>query len=62
MAFKRINDIVKGGPSIILLNHITKISNIYIYIYNLGWPFPLNAKECFKIIPLTLLYINCGFV
>ena len=33
MTFKRINDIVKGGPSIILLNHITKISNIYIYIY-----------------------------
>ena len=49
MTFKRINDIVKGGPSIILLNHITKISNIYIYIYIIwGGHFPSMPKNALK--------------
>ena len=75
MAFKRINDIVKGA-SVILLNQITKINtNIYIYIHTLVFFFflililgchcPLKSKNSYvpthiKCHRLNFYLIYCG--
>ena len=48
--------ILLNKPSVILLNQITKISNILIFIKKIGGPLPKTQEYLCSFILLLLLY------